>query len=307
MARIILPEHPPQFDFLELWTGKATEHDARVYARVPRDSLGESARWSGTLRGPFTQRGNTLPATFHFRDLGPGPTVLAECLVTDPCYWFPGEPFRYELIVELRAGSESWRYRQDFAIRPLSATARDFRLSRKRWVPRGIYAAEITPSEVRAWIQLAAVPIVSRPSEELLRHCLVEGLPIMVAMNPTDRTSVAEVWNWSRTTCVVATIWPGTDLALKEYFPRKPRLLLGQPRTPDRSREPDDWTDFHMVGAKDLEGLADRDSSGSRPIVVQRTLTSALPLAEMRAACDQLQRDMAPIGDFAGYVVTAPP
>jgi hypothetical protein len=39
------------------------------------------------------------------------------------------------------------------------------------------------------------------------------------------------------------------------------------------------------------------------PIVAVRRLDQKLPLADARAACDALQRDLAGIGQFAGYVV----
>jgi len=39
------------------------------------------------------------------------------------------------------------------------------------------------------------------------------------------------------------------------------------------------------------------------PIIVSRKLTEPQPLQTARSACDELQRDLAPMGQFAGYVV----
>jgi hypothetical protein len=38
-------------------------------------------------------------------------------------------------------------------------------------------------------------------------------------------------------------------------------------------------------------------------VIVQRTLGAQVSAAEARAACDQLQRDLASSGQFAGYLV----
>jgi hypothetical protein len=43
--------------------------------------------------------------------------------------------------------------------------------------------------------------------------------------------------------------------------------------------------------------------SFSAPVIVQRTLGAQVSAAEARAACDQLQRDLASSGQFAGYLV----
>ena len=63
--------------------------------------------------------------------------------------------------------------------------------------------------------------------------------------------------------------------------------------------------DFLELNNLQRQVLYDEDDVAAvpKPVVAARYLDSPLTLAEARAACDALQRDLAPLGQFAGYVV----
>ena len=82
-----------------------------------------------------------------------------------------------------------------------------------------------------------------------------------------------------------------------------PNLLLAQPLDPIREFVVQPWA--HAIWAETSEAnvLRDLQATSDQPIVAVRRLASPLPVDQARAACDVLQRDLAAIGQFAGYVV----
>jgi beta-galactosidase/beta-glucuronidase len=89
---------------IEIVVGDVTDVEARVIARYHGSSDGVVLR--GTLRGPFCERGRTLPAELMFRDVSNADRVQAEALVPDPCMWTPEMPHLYQANVEARQGEQ---------------------------------------------------------------------------------------------------------------------------------------------------------------------------------------------------------
>jgi hypothetical protein len=63
------------------------------------------------------------------------------------------------------------------------------------------------------------------------------------------------------------------------------------------------WADLLIVNADTPELVTEGMTYGEIPIVAYRGLRPSADLPTARAACDALQRDLAPLGQFAGYVV----
>ena len=89
---------------IEIVVGDVTDVEARVIARY--HGADEDVALRGTLRGPFCEKGRTLPAEFVFRSFGKGDVVQAEALVPDPCMWTPEMPHLYQADVEARQGEQ---------------------------------------------------------------------------------------------------------------------------------------------------------------------------------------------------------
>jgi hypothetical protein len=63
------------------------------------------------------------------------------------------------------------------------------------------------------------------------------------------------------------------------------------------------WADLLFASAVNLNWIASVMTQSHLPVLATRPLAAPLELASARAACDALQRDLAPIGQFAGYIV----
>jgi glycosyl hydrolase family 2 len=87
---------------IEISLGDVTDMEARVYARFCGF---EPATLEGTIRGPFCDRGRTLPADFTFH-VAVGQTAIAEALITEPCLWTPELPHLYRVDVVAKHGDE---------------------------------------------------------------------------------------------------------------------------------------------------------------------------------------------------------
>ena len=58
-----------------------------------------------------------------------------------------------------------------------------------------------------------------------------------------------------------------------------------------------------LMRSVDVPPKCDDPASSNVPIIVYRLAEPTLSLPEARAACDKLQADLAPVGQFAGYQV----
>ena len=58
-----------------------------------------------------------------------------------------------------------------------------------------------------------------------------------------------------------------------------------------------------VVEVNDAARFAEKVRGVALPVVVFRPLERQCSVDEARAACDRLQRDLAPLGQYAGYIV----
>jgi beta-galactosidase/beta-glucuronidase len=87
---------------IEISVGDLTDMEAQVYARFRG---AEPAILEGTIRGPFCDRGRTLPADFLFRAAISQP-ASAEALITEPCLWTPEMPHLYRVDIVAKQGDD---------------------------------------------------------------------------------------------------------------------------------------------------------------------------------------------------------
>ncbi len=83
---------------IEIIVGDVTDVEARVIARYLGPAI--DIKLSGTLRGPFCEKAQTLTAELTFRQLGNSPQ--AEAIVLDPCMWTPEMPHLYQADIEVQ-------------------------------------------------------------------------------------------------------------------------------------------------------------------------------------------------------------
>lgn len=292
------------FAKLQLFVGHCSTNEARVYASVPVESSTAGTALAGTIRGPHLAGTSTLPAGFHFRDLGPGKSILAEAIVTEPAFWTPRSPYLYAIHLELqRRGQFVAEAEREIGLRPLGTKKNSFYLSGKRWVLRGVAGDPIDAGHVPKWIQAWAVPCTESPSEVLCQEASRQGLPLVAIVPANTINRSGEIRRLSNWPAVVLAILEGSTEVCPEVTASKGNLLLAQ-RCPDDGIELNESSvDAVIVSAANLERVAAVMENCEKPMVLWRHESDCRNLEEARRACDVLQRDFAPVGDFAGYVV----
>lgn len=365
---------PPWLDELALFLGAASVPAARCYARCPRPPEGRDWRLEGSVRGPFSTRARTLPATTTWTDLGPGPTLMATASIPDPCYWTPDNPALYDVQLRVLDGTrEIAATRRMLGLRRLGAHGRAFRFEAQRWVLRGVtrfapppsltepaahggptigsepVAASTVFSSTKADHDIAmaawdTVPwrdenatLVARDLSDSECDRAQSAGRLLAAWVPMDRGDwAAELRRLSRSAAVAFAILEGgaaAGLAADAVRSLAPNLCLLQAFAADARVTPSDWAQGVVVEAgDDRSAFARRIAACGLPVVAYRPFAprveqvaawrgaasaaceantshdpartwAAQAFAAARGAVDALQRDLAPVGDYAGYIV----
>jgi hypothetical protein len=289
---------------LDVFYGDLTANRAIVYARLPRPPDGAGLSLVGTIRGPRCLHAETLPATSPLVDLGPGPTLLAQALVPEPCFWSPDLPAIYDVTINLRRGSDIIATaRREIGLRSFGVRGRHMILDGKRWVLRGVLDGSTTAALPRQW-QAAAVA------------CVTES---------TDHERLSEASQWGALTAVVVVgnaadiaarlrqlaLYPAVAIAIvqgrlpPDSNPTSiaPNLLFAQPFSFQEEFAVQAWANLLYAETDNFNAMKSLAAATDLPLLAVRRLASPAPLDSARAACDTLQRDLAPLGQFAGYIV----
>jgi hypothetical protein len=301
-------------DELDVFFGDATVHSARLYARSPRPADGGAWSLEGNVRGPFSSHGQTLPANSPLVDGGAGPTLLGEAVIPDPCFWTPENPTLYEIELRvLHEGREVAADSRTLGIRRLGVRGSDFVFDAKRWVLRGIDRRQVAHEppdpigdrQLHAWWDLAAAVVTTDPDDALCAAASREGVVILARLDTAGemwRDELRRLAHWAAVGLVTLD-GPGVEPEARVRN-LAPNLCLVQSFRAGQPVAPAPWA--HAVKVEvtsDLAGFASRVAGCSLPVIASRPLTTPLDLPEARAAVDALQRDLAPHGDYAGYVV----
>ncbi len=285
---------------LEVFFGGAADALARVYARF-RDAAGDGRlRLVGTLRGPSCLYAETLPAEYRLADQGPGPSLLAAAVVPEPCFWTPDMPHTYTAELRLeREGQIVARARRTLGIRPLGARGRDLLFDGKRWVLRGVLADEVSTVELAEWHE-AATAMVTRGADETLAEAASRvGVLIVAELDGADAQQVQRLARWPAAGLVVMP--RGMTAEVRRVAGN---LLLAERFERGESVEPAEWTDVVLV---EVDAAADdfaaRTARCGKPAIALRPAGRLPSIAAGRAACDQVQRDLAGDSEPAGYIV----
>jgi hypothetical protein len=229
----------PNLDSLTFFFGEATDAEARVYARLPWDGPLDGWRLTGTLTGPECRFAQTLPATFEFHDLGPGEGLLAEAIITEPCFWTPDLPFLYRCTVEFhvaggaanapvyssrsvvmtphtedgslwntssRRSVRSTLVERLFGIRRLGAIGRSLYLNRERWVARGVCRDHADNSDLAAARESSAVLGVPSPNDAFCLEASHLGVPLFVDLAVDEPWLLPEIRRLGQWPAVFAII-----------------------------------------------------------------------------------------------------
>jgi len=321
-------------DQIDVFYGRVTHSAAQVYVRVSSLAGGDEWTITGKVRGPIAPGTRTLPTTVALQDLGKGATLLASCAIPDPTFWTTLLPGTYELNIQLRCHGEVVEtVTRSLGIRFFGASGRKFLWEGKRWVLRGVATSESDVAPIDVFRDNVGVLIVRDPVESLLREASEAGVLLAVDLALRGRESFSAKRHettdagrpkktpdpLTRHECTVRLIaelrcltqWPAVAIVIlpndchfeKEVRAAAPNLLFAQRIDPEESSTLADWTQVIFCDATDAKSVAAFAKSWPLPVVAERRLKGDYTLIEARRECDHLQRDLAPFGDFAGYVV----
>lgn len=290
---------------IAIFHGQLSVHTAHVYARVNGVPGGQEWTIQGRVRGPECRFARTLPTTYALTDLGPGENLLARVTIPDPCFWSPDLPSLYRVTLEVRLRGEVVQtLDRELGIRFLGARGNSFYLEGKRWVLRGVHRDLAEETSLAAWRDVGAAMVVDHPSDELCRETSRAGVLLVARPRTMAREDLQRLAPWGSVAFVVGD---GRQANLRELQQYAPNTILvdsdaTERRDPLVDSESAVMPDVARAGLEAVGQLARH-----RPTIGLRILPGLQTLSETRSACDQLQCDLAPFGDCAGYVVDIDP
>ncbi len=286
-------------DRLEIFFGEASDTLCHVYARLRGPEAGQGLQLAGSLSGPSCLYAQTLPATFRWVDRGPGPSLVAEAIVPEPCFWTPEMPHQYQADVQLRQGSHVLsRAQRPLGIRRLGVHNRDLVFDGKRWVLRGMHGDAWPPIDLSPWHESDVAMIVHNPDDALCREASRMGVFLVAALEAGDPREIARLSRWPAVGIVSLPNLPTLDLGGLAH-----NLLLAQRIAPEQPLAPQPWAQLAVCEMGQSEALGGRTETCPIPVIAQRSTGERATIAQGRARCDLLQRDLAGRGEFAGYIV----
>ena len=272
---------------------EATDSLVHIHLRLAGKEMPTGATFNGTLTGPRCRYARTLPAVFPVRDVN----GTAEVLVTEPCYWTADLPFLYHLRIEVRNGGKIIEsIKQTVGLRRLSVRGSSLFVEGKRFVFRAARLPSGKRIDWQAWRNARLAMYVVDPDEELCQSANEQGIWIVAEMSGGSLPK--HVMNCPAVAIVVVT---PAELASAERL--SGGALIGA-RTTDDGFVPKAPNPNLLVHEVQDIAVSKRELAGCpRPVVVIRSHESFTSLAAARAACEQLQRDLAPELNLAGYIV----
>ncbi len=298
-------EHNELLPNLDVFHGELSPARAAIYARLPDLHGVAGLLLSGEVRGPRCLYSQTLPSSYPLKDVGPGQTLLSRAMLTDPCYWSPQTPHIYDVRVELRQGSDvvASETRQ-IGLRPLGVSGRFLTWESKPWVLRGVELSKSTPqAAIASWRDHSLVLLSADLDDQQLRDASEQGIlcccPIGTQSASLDDVT-RKVRRLARFPAVAIIAVPSQSIANVAQL--APNILVARNDVPETFLAPE--PSLQMMPVDNHRASFTRVAVELKiPILMRRPIPSGYSPKQARAACDKLQADLAPLGQFAGYIV----
>ncbi|MCA9184846.1 MAG: hypothetical protein R3E01_27990 [Pirellulaceae bacterium] len=329
----------PSVDELLFFTGFGSFAWTYVYAQLPRPSADARCQLRGTITGPHCHYSRTLPTRWDFLDQGDGPTILARATVVDPCFWTPTLPFLYDVTLELEQhGQRVWSTSQRIGLTRYGTRGCNLLCDGKRWVLRATFLPFLRGPIQHAAPQLSTLPqktpsadfefleqaadglrehllgiAVEQPTISLCEWASTHGIPMIADLrhrsSSTGSTISAIVRQFSRYPCIAATIVHREDVTTvrnSNKYLIVAEELVGPELVDDRC-ENAMLADIAICSvhnaSTDGPNLQEWAAAIGRPMFAIRSDSQSMDIPSARLACEQLQADLAPWIDLAGYIV----
>ncbi len=276
-----------------VYVGLTTDSLTEIYLRP---TIAESMDFDPAkieIRGPFCAVAKTLKTTTNFRRFDH--QGLWQARLVDPCFWSPDYPAYYRIrieqvgqITELICG-----------IRRFGAKNGQFWLEGKRWVLRATKLTHVPDLSWQSWREARLAIFAGDPAPNLLELATEQGLMLMLDL---------EQANWSdrlpqvaKSPAVVIVVVP-LDASLERCRELAPNLLIAKRLPDDKFASALDQVDVLLCDLGQSSGRTQLHCR-EKPVIGYRGSPGLTDLVTARAACDALQRDLAPEFDLSGYVV----
>lgn len=284
-------------EHLELFVGDVSQAVCRVYAHYRASPDDPDVQLTGTLTGPTCVYAATLPATSKLVDRGPGGPPLAEAILPEPCFWTPQMPHLYRAHVQLQQRGELvFETERMLGVRTLGSVGTRLRFDGKIWVLRGVTAGELSETALRESHEAEVALVVRNPNDQNCEAASRIGVLLVAELEAPDRAEFRRLSRWPAVGIV--SLPAGTAPRLDGL---RHNLLLAERFGAGEQIAPSPWADLVICDSAGRGGL--EAGTASVPVIARRALPSWRCLAEARAGCDRLQRDLAHAGQFAGYIV----
>ncbi len=307
---------PRQAATVTVFAGLMSPQLAHVYAALPSGSS-ETIRLGGTVRGPLSAETHTLPATCHLEFLGHQPQPLARAVIPDPCFWRPGQPYYYEVVVaEVSGNGDSILARHMLALRRLGTSG-----GRLVWDldPWQLHAAPLPANplstdrasgdkttDLAAWKKAQMAVIANNPGTDVLRACSLAGVPVVIDLAECDDgvwpDQLRQFAQWPAVACAVLP--PGPLQSIRPRDPA-PNVLLLQSWTGQRSNAADDRIDGLVVKASDWKRYGEIRAETDMPFVRLQAVPGSAPLDKWKQLCVEQEREQPPLQPIAGTLLCA--
>jgi hypothetical protein len=207
-------------------------------------------------------------------------------------------PFLYQVDVHCEDGDGVVRSETFcWGMRRLEVHRDDLRLDGRRYVIRAIEDQGLGVADLPELRELAGALLSRDPDETLCQEASELGVLLIVELN-VELDSESQLRGWSRYPAVCIGV--GTDPSI--VGPRVAHDIIRAVNCHAGNATLPTGADVVICTESDVTRIVRQTESG-KPILVRRQHGGGSP-RELRAECDRLQRDLAPFGQFAGYVIT---
>ena len=299
---------PPNANQIELFFGDANPTEARIYAQLRGEQPDERFALGGKIHGPFCEYARTLPAEVSLSTQPRGDDgMLASAVLPDPCFWTPHAPYCYRVQVQIRQDTQVVAEQERLlGIRAMGTRGRDLMLAGKRWVLRGAFREAARSGDVAAWHEAGAALWQRLPDDDLCEEASRLGVLIVAGLADVAEGSLAaELQRLARWPAVAFAALPSCCDEERIAGARPRNLLLAEvvePCAHESPVVPKPWADALICRDKP-ENVARRTANCGLPVLAYDPRAEDKAIQDARSACDALQRDLAPVGEFAGYIV----
>ncbi|HEV3416072.1 MAG TPA: hypothetical protein VG056_04645, partial [Pirellulales bacterium] len=188
-------------------------------------------------------------------------------------------------------------------IRRLGTVGRSFYLNRKRWVARGVCRDRAAVADFAVAREESAMLHVPAADDAFCLEASRLGVPLIINLAVDEPRILSEIRRLGPWPAVFAIALDAALVGEIEVRAAAKNVLFAARIENMETMAVPAWADFVIGSVNLLDNLAEASNKLKIPIIAVRKSSDPIDIPQGRAACDKLQFDLAPFGNFAGYFV----